>query len=112
MQRDTDDRLLLHALSISVLASDETGVVNFANDAATELFRTTTDGLVGHRVGELVEASDATDRALLDVLDGTRWQGDLTIRLSGDETWSPPSRSRRSATRPAQSWGRSSRSRT
>ncbi len=86
MQRDTDEHQLLDALSISVLASDGAGVVSFANAAATRLFRTTTAGLVGHRVGDLVEASPATDQALLDVLEGTRWQGDLTIRLAGEET--------------------------
>jgi PAS domain S-box-containing protein len=80
--RDTEDRLLLHSLSISVLATDGSGGVTFANEAATKLFRTSTAGLVGCRVGELVEASDALDRALLDVLGGTRWHGDLTIRPS------------------------------
>ena len=40
MQRHIDERRLLHALSLTVLATDETGVVAFANDAATELFRT------------------------------------------------------------------------
>jgi PAS domain S-box-containing protein len=86
VRRDTEERLLLHSLSISVLATDESGVVTFANDAASGLFRTSTAGLVGHRVGELVEASDALDRALLDVLGGTRWHGDLTIRPAEGDT--------------------------
>jgi len=56
--RQIDERRLLHALSLSVLATDETGVVAFAHDAAIALFRTGTPELVGRRVGELVEPDE------------------------------------------------------
>ena len=104
MQRDTDERRLLHALSLSVLASDETGVVAFANDAATELFRTSADELVGRRVGELVEL-DAGDRAGAARRARRRplaGRPDHPARRRRD-AWSPRSRSRRSATPPAPS---------
>ena len=51
MQRDTEDQRLLHALSLSVIASDETGLVSFVNQAATELFQTSAEDLIGRRVG-------------------------------------------------------------
>ncbi len=39
---------------------------------------------MGRRVGELVEPDDAAEQALLDVLGGARWHGDLTIRRADD----------------------------
>ncbi len=83
---DTEGRLLLDALGVSVLASGDDGAVTFANRAAAELFRMSTDDLVGHRVGQLVEVDSAAEQALTDVLGGTTWGGDLTIRLADDQT--------------------------
>lgn len=86
MQRDTDDRRLLHALSLSVLATDEAGIIVFANDAATEMFARTTADLVGSQVVDLVALGPGEAPALPAVLQGVRWQGDLTIlRADGDE---------------------------
>ena len=47
MARHIDEQQLLRALSLSVLATDEAGVVVFANDAATALFQSSTAELVG-----------------------------------------------------------------
>ena len=115
MARQIDERQLLHALSLSVLATDETGIVAFANDAATELFRTSTDR-AGGPPGAASWSSLTSRRPsgpCLEVLGGTRWQGDLTIRRSVDDTLvaavdghADPRR------RPAASSDRSSHSRT
>lgn len=85
MARQIDEWRLLHALGLSVLATDESGIVTFANDAAAALFRTGTEDLVGRRVGELIEPDQpAAEQALLDVLGGDRWEGDLTVRRADD----------------------------
>ena len=68
MQRDTDDRRLLHALSLSVLATDEAGIIVFANDAATEMFARTTDELVGSQVVDIVALGPGEAPALPAVL--------------------------------------------
>lgn len=87
MERHVDERQLLDALSLSVLATDESSLVVFANDAATALFRTSTTELVGRRLGSLIEPGQAAaEQALHDVLDGNRWHGDLTIRRTAEET--------------------------
>ncbi|GAA4714237.1 SpoIIE family protein phosphatase [Nocardioides conyzicola] len=79
MQRDTEDRRLLHALSLAVLATDEAGIIVFANDAATEMFARTADELVGSQVVDLVALGPGEAPALPAVLQGVRWHGDLTI---------------------------------
>lgn len=87
MERHVDERQLLDALSLSVLATDESSLVTFVNGAATELFRTGAADLIGRRIGSLIEpGQDAAERALLDVLSGNRWHGDLTILRSDGET--------------------------
>jgi PAS domain S-box-containing protein len=86
VQRDTDERRLLHALSLSVLATDGVGVVAFANDAATELFGRTTDELVGSHIADLVALGPGESPALPNVLRGVRWNGDVTVyRSEGDD---------------------------
>lgn len=86
MERHVDERQLLDALSLAVLATDASSLVTFANGAAADLFRTSTTELLGRRVGSLIEPDQAAaEHALLDVLDGHRWHGELTIRRDGDD---------------------------
>ncbi|MFC6341521.1 PAS domain-containing protein, partial [Nocardioides hankookensis] len=54
MERETDERRLLHALSLTVLATDGLGVIAFANDAASELFGRSPEELVGTHVLDVV----------------------------------------------------------
>ena len=81
MQRYIDELRLLHALELSVLATDSDGVITFVNDAAARTFATTPEDLVGRKVVELVGAA-AGDGAfdLAAVLAGATWRGDLTVR--------------------------------
>jgi PAS domain S-box-containing protein len=88
MQRYTEGLRLLHALSLSVLATDVGGVVTFANDAATEMFNRSAEELVGSGLADLIGGdSDATRAlALAAVLGGTRWRGDLAVRRHGADS--------------------------
>lgn len=85
MQRDTDERRLLHALSLTVLATDGEGIIVFANDAATELFGRVADELVGTHVLDVVALGPGEKPMLPDILRGDRWQGDVTIQRGEDE---------------------------
>ena len=85
MQRETDERRLLHALSLTVLATDGLGVIAFANAAATELFGRSTEELVGTHVLDLVALGPGEAPALPDVLQGIRWQGDVIVDRAGAE---------------------------
>jgi PAS domain S-box-containing protein len=81
VQRYIDELRLLHALSLAVLATDDGGVVTFANDAATRMFDVSAAELVGRDLAELVGGADADGPlALADVLGGATWRGDLTVR--------------------------------
>ncbi len=87
MQRYTNELRLLHSLSLAIVATDSSGVVTFANAAATVIFDRRADDLVGRVVTDLVGADDADDGATLplaDVLGGTGWRGDLAVRRPGD----------------------------
>ena len=86
MQRDTDERRLLHALSLTVIATDGEGVIAFANDAATELFGLSTDELVGTHVLDLVALGPGETPVLPEILRGVRWQGDVTVRRGEGES--------------------------
>lgn len=83
MQRQDDELRLLDALSLAVLASDELGVVTFANDAATQMFARAAQELVGSQVVDLVTLGPGEEPALPNVLQGIQWRGDLTVHASG-----------------------------
>ncbi len=85
MQRDTDERRLLHALSLTVLATDGEGLIAFANDAATGLFGRSADELVGTHVLDLVGLGPGELPMLPEILRGVRWRGDVTVLRGSDE---------------------------
>jgi len=86
VQRDTDERRLLHALSLTVLATDGEGIIAFANDAATDLFGLSADDLVGTHVLDLVALGPGEMPMLPEILRGSRWRGDVTIQRGSDES--------------------------
>jgi len=85
VQRDTDERRLLHALSLTVLATDGDGIIAFANEAATDLFGRSADELVGTHVLDLVALGPGETPMLPEILRGVRWRGDVTIQRGPDE---------------------------
>jgi PAS domain S-box-containing protein len=86
VQRYTEELRLLHALSLSVLAADASGVVTFANHAAAEMFGVPVEDLVGHAVTDLLGVDPPDDSLpLADVLAGTTWRGDLAVRRRDDD---------------------------
>jgi PAS domain S-box-containing protein len=86
VQRDTDERRLLHALSLTVLATDGEGFIAFANDAASDLFGLGADELVGTHVLDLVALGPGEMPMLPEILRGDRWRGDVTIQRGSDES--------------------------
>jgi PAS domain S-box-containing protein len=75
VRRYTEELGLLHALSLSVLATDDRGVVTFANEAASAMFGRRSDQLAGQDAASLVAALP-----LAGVLAGAAWRGDLEVR--------------------------------
>lgn len=89
MQRYIDELRLLHAIRLSVVATDTEGVVTFANSAAERVYAAPPGGLVGRDLLEFLAGPEGTDgarQALDDVLQGTTWRGDLRVRrLDGSD---------------------------
>jgi PAS domain S-box-containing protein len=86
VERETDERRLLHALSLTVLATDGTGIIAFANDAAAELFGVATDELVGTHVLDLVALGPGEMPMLPEILRGVRWHGDVAVQRGDGES--------------------------
>ncbi len=89
---------LLDDLMVAALVADGTGLIVHANAAATALFGSGPDDLVGTTLRErLFEESDrgAADEVSARVLSGATWSGELTMLCSGDHarelatSWSP-----------------------
>jgi len=88
VQRYIDELRLLHALRLAVLATDETGTVTFANEAAAETCACSVDDLLGKDVRELTSDSQAeVPLDLASVLAGQTWTGDLTVRRPRGDTF-------------------------
>ena len=85
MQRQTDELLLLDALTLAVLATDGSGFVTFANDAAATMFARTADELIGSHVVDLVALGPGEEPALPNVLNAVRWRGDVTVHRTGGD---------------------------
>lgn len=86
MQRYIDELRLLHAIRLSVLATDRDGVITFANEAAADAHGAHRDKLVGLPLLDLVEGDDA-GRALAAVLAGETWRGDMRVRRLDGSSW-------------------------
>jgi PAS domain S-box-containing protein len=89
---------LLDDLMIAAVVADDTGQIVHVNDAATELFGSGPDDLVGTPLRErLFEAAEhgAVDEVGARLRAGATWSGELTMLLSGRHTrelttsWSP-----------------------
>lgn len=90
MQRYIDELQLLHAIRMSVVATDASGKLTFANDAAGELYGASRDQLVGMNLTDfLTDPSrlEDTQRNLGAVLEGRVWRGDVSVRKVGGETF-------------------------
>lgn len=86
MQRYIDELRLLHAIRLCVVATDDAGVVTFANEAGAEAFGFTRDTLLGRRLLDLVEPEDAAE-PLARVLNGETWRGDVRARKVDGTPW-------------------------
>ena len=83
MQRYIDELHLLHAIRLSVLATDADGRISFANEAAERLYATGPGELLGRPLLDFLadpDAGDAGRQALEEVLGGATWRGDLRVR--------------------------------
>ena len=89
---------MLEDLMVAALAVDETGRIRYANAAATALFASGQDDLVGTVLRDrLFEEADrgAVDEVSARVLTGATWSGELAALCSGRHvrelatTWSP-----------------------
>lgn len=88
MQRYIDELQLLHAIRLSVVATDTAGRLSFVNDAAAELYGAPREQLVGLPLTDLLSdpsLAEETWRQLEDVFAGRLWRGDVSLRtLAGD----------------------------
>lgn len=88
MQRYIDELRLLQAITLSVVATDEHGVITFVNEAGAETYGAGADELIGRNVLDLLVTERPTngsvpERPIFDfatVLAGETWRGDLTVR--------------------------------
>ncbi len=78
MQRYIDELRLLHAITLSVVATDELGTITFVNEAAADAYATAAEDLVGRDILDLIGAEGDFD--FRSVLAGVTWRGDLTVR--------------------------------
>ncbi|MGH3364409.1 MAG: PAS domain-containing protein, partial [Nocardioidaceae bacterium] len=89
MQRYIDELHLLHAIRLSVVATDTDGVITLVNEAATEVFAADAGGMLGRDVSQLLasEPDAAAPFALDAVLAGETWSGDLNVRRPRGDTF-------------------------
>ena len=89
MQRYIDELQLLHAIRLSVVATDTAGAITFVNDAATETYAAETVELLGRDIMELlgVDPVAASPFDLGAVLAGATWRGELTVRRPRGDTF-------------------------
>ena len=83
MRRYIDELRLLHAIRLSVVATDTDGRITFANEAAETVYAAAPGDLVGRHLLDFlagVDRDDAGNEALDAVLDGATWRGDLRVR--------------------------------
>ena len=82
MQRYIDELRLLHAIRLSVVATDREGRITFANQAAAELFKGPQEQLVGMNLVQFVTDQSRvgdTQLAIDSVLAGNLWRGDVSL---------------------------------
>ncbi len=80
MQRYIDELRLLHAIRLAVVATDTAGAITFANEAATEVYSTEAEDLLGRDILELLSGDGEPEPFDLEaVLEGETWRGDLTV---------------------------------
>lgn len=89
MQRYIDELHLLHAITLAVVATDTQGLVTFVNEAATEVYGSPADDLLGHDVRELLPLprDEVASLDLGAILAGDSWHGDLTLRRPSGGTF-------------------------
>ena len=88
MRRFIDELRLLHAIRLSVVATDAAGRLTFANEAAADLYGAPRDQLVGRPLMDLVgdpARAEETRRRLDAVVAGELWRDDVSLRrVSGE----------------------------
>lgn len=90
MQRYIDELQLLHAIQLSVMATDDSGRLTFVNEAAAELYGGSRDQLVGMLLTEFLTDParvEETQRTLDAVVGGRLWRGEVSLRTLGGETF-------------------------
>ncbi|HSE54415.1 MAG TPA: SpoIIE family protein phosphatase [Nocardioidaceae bacterium] len=89
MRRYIDELPLLHAIRLSVVATDTDGVITLVNEAATEVYAADTEEMLGRDVSQLLgsEPDSASPFALDAVLAGETWSGDLNVRRPRGDTF-------------------------
>ncbi len=90
MQRYIDELQLLHAIRLSVVATDGSGRLTFANDAAVELYGGSREQLVGMLLTDFL-TDPARLEEMLRYLDGViedrLWRGEVSMRTVGGDTF-------------------------
>ena len=88
VRRFIDELRLLHAIRLSVVATDAAGRLTFVNDAAADLYGARRDQLVGRPLTDLVGdpvRAEETRRRLRAVVDGELWRDEVSLRrVSGE----------------------------
>lgn len=90
MQRYIDELQLLHAIRLSVVATDGAGRLTFVNDAAVELYGGSRERLIGMRLTDFLSDParlEETQRNLDAVLGGRLWRGEVSLRTIGGEAF-------------------------
>jgi PAS domain S-box-containing protein len=89
VQRYIDELQLLHAIRLSVVATDTAGAITFVNEGATETYAARADELLGRDIVELLSAEPVAESPfdLAAVLAGATWRGDLTVRRPRGDTF-------------------------
>lgn len=90
MQRYIHELHVLHAIRLSVLATDAEGTIVFANEAAAAAFGAETEELLGRDAGHLLISKDDPKQGeamVTTVLSGESWRGDLTVRRADGNTF-------------------------
>ena len=90
MQQYIDELQLLHAIRLSVVATDGSGRLTFANDAAVELYGGSREQLVGMLLTDFL-TNPARLEEMLHHLDGViedrLWRGEVSMRTVGGDTF-------------------------
>lgn len=88
VQRYIDELLLLHALQLAVIATDEDGIITFANEASGETYASRVEDLLGNDIRALVvDSHSPVPFDLAGVLAGQTWTGDLILRRPRGDTF-------------------------